>query len=148
MDSIQSLSFPINNWGHLYSLQQAVLNNKQLTGRELIINSRILNNPFLKHHDTAVIIKFLQVEQAPDYPKANNNTRQLGEMLFKDSQLESNIQVDRNVFEELRKNLMEYADIEGIHIIITIGLLSDKDHWLEGEKLQIIKLDYAMKGDI
>ena len=43
---------------------------------------------------------------------------------------------------------MEYADIEGIHIIITIGLLSDKDHWLEGEKLQIIKLDYAMKGDI
>jgi len=147
MEDIQLLSFSINNWGHLYSLQQAISHNKQLTGREINISSRILNKPFLKNHDTPVIIKFLQVDQTPDYPTANQGTHVLGQMLLTNNKLETCIQVDRNVFEELRKNLMEYADIEGIHIIITLGLLSNNDHWQDGETLQIIKLDYAMKGD-
>jgi len=147
MDDIHTLSFSINNWGHLYSLQQAVSHNNQLTGRELTISSKILNKPFLNNHDTPVMIKFLQVEKIPDYPAVDSNTHVLGNMLLTNNSLESCIQVDRNVFEELRKNLMEYADIEGIHIIVTIGLLSNNNHWQEGEELEIIKLDYAMKGD-
>jgi len=147
MDDIHTLSFSINNWGHLYSLQQAISHNNQLTGRELTINSKILNKPFLNNHDTPIMIKFLQVEKIPDYPTIDANTHVLGNMLFTNNKLESSIQVDRNVFEELRKNLMEYADIEGIHIIVTIGILSNNNHWQEGEELEIIKLDYAMKGD-
>ncbi|MCW8934875.1 MAG: hypothetical protein OQK98_09130 [Gammaproteobacteria bacterium] len=147
MDDIQLLSFSINNWGHLYSLEQAISHNKQLTGRKLSINSRILNKPFLKNHDTTVSIDFLQVDVTPEYPLINQNTHELGKISFVNGKLESSIHVDRNVFEELRKNLMEYADIEGIHIIITLGILSNNDHWKEGETLQIVKLDYAMKGD-
>jgi len=147
MEDIQLLSFSINNWGHLYSLQQAISHNQQLTGRELTISSRVLNKPFLKHHDTPVIIKFLQVDQSPNYSITKDGTHVLGQMLLTNKSLETSIQVDRNVFEELRKNLMEYADIEGIHIIISLGLLSNNDHWQDGETLDIVKLDYAMKGD-
>lgn len=147
MDNIQLLSFSINNWGHLYSLQQAISHNEQLTGRKLSISSRILNKRFLNNHDTSVTIDFHQVDQAPDYPLIEDSTHELGQMMFTNGKLVSSIQVDRNVFEELRKNLMEYADIEGIHIIITIGLLSNNDHWQDNESLKIIKLDYAMIGD-
>jgi len=147
MDNIQLLNFSINNWGHLYSLEQAISHNKQLTGHQLSINSRILNKAFLKNHDTAISIDFLQVDQAPEYPAINDITHELGQMTFTNGQLETCIQVDRNVFDELRKNLMEYADIEGIHIVITLGILSNNDHWQENETLPIVKLDYAMKGD-
>ena len=147
MDGIQLLSFSINTWGHLYSLQQAISHNNQLTGRKLTISSKILNNPFLNNHDTPVTVQFLQVDQAPDYPTVNEGLHVLGEMLFTNNKLVTSIQVDRNVFEELRKNLMEYADIEGIHIIVTMGLLSNNDQWDDSETLQVVKLDYAMKGD-
>lgn len=147
MDNIQLLSFSINNWGHLYSLEQAISHNKQLTGRKLSISSRILNKPFLNNHDTSVIIEFHQVEQSPEYPVIDDTSHELGQMKLTNGKLESSIQVDRNVFEELRKNLMEYADIEGIHIIVTIGLLCNNDHWQDNETLPIVKLDYAMKGD-
>jgi len=147
MDNIQLLSFSINNWGHLYSLEQAISHNKQLTGHKLSISSRILNKAFLNNHDTSVNIDFHQVDQTPEYPLIDDTTHELGQMIFTTGKLESSIQVDRNVFEELRKNLMEYADIEGIHIIVTIGLLSNNDRWQDNETLKIVKLDYAMKGD-
>jgi len=144
---IQTLSFPVNNWSHLYSLQQAISHNAQQTGRKLSIQGRILNQPFLHNIDTKVSIDFNQVEQAPDYPLINADLHELGLMTFNAHQLETSIKIDRNVFEELRKNLMEYADIEGIHIMITLGLLSNSEHWQNGETLQIVQLDYAMKGD-
>ncbi|MCW9047939.1 MAG: hypothetical protein OQK46_07655 [Gammaproteobacteria bacterium] len=147
MVNVQLLNFSINNWGHLYSLEQAISHNKQLTGRKLSVNSRILNKPFLNNHDTSITINFLQVDVTPEYPLINQNTYELGQITFANDKLESSIHVDRNVFEELRKNLMEYADIEGIHIMITLGILSNNDHWQAGETLQIVKLDYAMKGD-
>jgi len=144
---IQTLSFPANNWSHLYSLQQAISHNKQQTGRKLSIRGRILNQPFLQNIDTKISIDFNQVEQTPDYPLINPDLYELGLMTFKPHQLETNIKIDRRVFEELRKNLMEYADIEGIHIMITLGLLSNSEHWQIDETLQIVQLDYAMKGD-
>jgi len=147
MTKIQLLTFPVNTWSHLYSLQQAISRNDQLTGRKLTINSRVLNQPFLQHIDTLISIDFTQVDLAPDYPVLDSGLHEIGIMNFKENKLESNIKIDRSVFEELRKNLMEYADIEGIHIMITLGLLSNSEHWLSGEALQIVQLDYAMKGD-
>ena len=62
--------------------------------------------------------------------------------------LSADINVDKGVFEELRKNLMEYADIEGIHIMVTIGVvLNDNETWKNDQDLNIIQFDYAMKGD-
>ena len=121
MNKIQTLSFPINNWGHLYSLQKAISHNDQLTGRTLSINGRILGQDFLQNNDTNVSIHFLQEDVTPDYPVTDSGLHKLGVMKYSEQLLEADIKIDRNVFEELRKNLMEYADIEGIHIMITLS---------------------------
>ncbi len=147
MTRIQTLGFSVNTWNHLYSLQQAIKHNDQLTGRTLSISGRIRNQPFLQNHDTKITINFFQVEKVPDYPKLDSSTRLLGEITLVDKQLCAEIEVDGRVFEELRKNLMEYADIEGIHIMVTLGLLSDAEYWQDAESVKIIQLDYAMKGD-
>jgi len=141
------LSFSVNNWSHLYSLQKAISHLKQLTGRNLSIHGRLLNHEFLNHTDTSITIEFLQSETMPDFPRLNSGEHILGSMTLLDQQLSTQICVERSIFEELRKNLMEYADIEAIHIIVTLEILSENDSWRNGEQLNIIQLDYAMKGD-
>ena len=147
MSNIVTLRFPVSNWNHLYSLQQAITYNNMLTGRTLEIKGRILNQAFLQHKDTPISILFAQVDSTPNYPVIQSGQHELGLIQNNQQQLSAQIQVDRQVFEELRKNLMEYADIEGIHIMITLGLLSNKPTWQENSALQIVQLDYAMKGD-
>ncbi len=147
MSKIVTLKFPVNNWDHLYSLQQAIVHNSPLTGRTLGIHGRILNQPFLQNKDTDISIKFIQVDAIPSYPIITTEQFELGIISHHKNKLSTHIQVDRQVFEELRKNLMEYADIEGIHIIVTLGLLSNDDHWQEDVSLQLVQLDYAMKGN-
>jgi hypothetical protein len=147
MNKIQTLSFSINNWTHLYSLQQAIAHNEQLTGRSLSIRGRILNQAFLQNRDTPISIDFIQSDTPPTYPQIDTGTFTLGEIMLTNDQLQTRINVGRDVFEEMRKNLMEYADIEGIHIMVSLGLVSDANYWPETEALQIVKLDYAMKGD-
>ena len=112
----------------------------------------MVNLDFLSHHDTAISIMFIQADTPPDYAYVNipGNTPGmpvLGKITLNNQQLSTDIPVDKNVFEELRKNLMEYADIEGIHIVITLGLFCEKKHWNQGQSFEIIQLDYAMKGD-
>lgn len=147
MPNIITLRFPVNNWNHLYSLQQAITHNNMLTGRTLEIKGRILNQAFLQHKDTPISIQFTQVDSTPNYPVIQSEQHELGLIQYSQQQLSTQIQVDRQVFEELRKNLMEYANIEGIHIMVTLGLLSDKTAWQENSTLQAVQLDYAMKGD-
>ncbi len=147
MKSISTVKFAINNWNHLYSLQQAIAHNKQLTGRDLSINGRILNSTFLNHIDTTIRINFLQCDTPPDYPLVDKINYQLGSIKLENKHLATHISVDRNIFEELRKNLMEYADIDGIHIIVTVGVLSESKVWNEQQTLPIVQLDYAMQGD-
>lgn len=147
MNMIQLLSFPINRWSHLYSLQQAVKHNQQLSGRKLSIRGRIVNQAFLQHCDTHIQIDFLQVNNPPNYPQLDQTSQQLGLLQFTEQQLTAHIQVDKEVFEELRKNLMEYSAIEGINIMLTLGLLSNNEHFQKTESLPIVQLDYAMKGD-
>ena len=149
---IQQLNFSINNWSHLYSLQQAVQHNQQHTGRILGITGQIRNSSFLHNSDTAVNVRFLQCSDIPDYPEDEMTgispaPAVLGSMQYHNNQLSSEIIVDQRVFEELRKNLMEYADIDGIHIMVTLGVATDADHWLPDQQLNILQLDYAMKGD-
>ncbi len=162
---MKQIKFSINNWEHLYSLQQAVVHSNQLTGRTLGIRGRVKNSAFLNHRDTGISITFVQLDSTPSYPlhtsPANTagNTPDipvLGTIALSNQQLSTEISVDRAVFEELRKNLMEYADIEGIHIMVTLGLccknehkaeLSDAAIWAENQSLEIVQLDYAMKGD-
>ncbi|VAW66866.1 hypothetical protein MNBD_GAMMA08-2192 [hydrothermal vent metagenome] len=151
MPEIKTLSFPISQWEHLYSLQQAISHQQQLNGCELEISGCISNHDFLQKNDTPVSIKFLLVDSPPNYSLLDSKLYELGVMTLTNQQLETEIKIERAVFEELRKNLMEYGEIDGIHIIVTLGLLCDAEHWAEhwaeNKSLQIVQLDYAMKGD-
>jgi len=158
---MKQIKFSINNWDHLYSLQQAIAHSNQLTGRTLGIRGSVRNSAFLNRLDTRISITFVQLDSAPDYPlrKLSANTPAthiLGAMTLCNQQLSTEISVDRDIFEELRKNLMEYADIDGIHIVVTLGLCDESEHldkspeeaiWAENQSLEIVQLDYAMKGD-
>ena len=143
---LKNLSFSVNNWNHLYSLQAAVQHNQQGTGRSLTIQGRLLNQAFLQHQDTPVCIRFIQSDQPPEYASELDRLV-LARVQRAADGLNCEIAVDRGVFEELRKNLMEYADIEGIHIMVTLGLLSEQAEWPDNESLPLLELNYAMKGD-
>ena len=146
--NIHSLSFSVNHWDHLYSLQQAIDFRQQQDGRSLTITGQIRNHPFLKHTDTQISIRFTLLKEAPAYPESiETGLYILGSMRYSAGQLEAEISVNADVFEELRKNLMEYGDIDGIHIVITLGVFSTLDYWPEEEILNILQLDYAMRGD-
>jgi len=143
---IKTLKFSINGWTHLYSLQQAIQFNEQKTGRTLSINGRVVGNEFLNQQDTDISIKFIQTDDTPVYSSLGGLFK-LAELQLENRNLNTEIKVDRQVFEELRKNLMEYGDIDGIHIIVTLGVLSNENNWHEGTSLNLVQLDYAMKGD-
>jgi len=148
MNSVtHSLSFSINNWEHLYSLQTAILHNRQRSGRSLSIKGRILNHPLFNQQDTAIVIQFLQTDEPPVYATARNQQPLLGLLNYAGQQLSCEIAVDRQVFEELRKNLLEYADIDGIHIMLSLGIICEQETWPENSALELVQLDYAMKGD-
>lgn len=147
MNSIQQFKFSINNWQHLYSLQLAIDHNQQLTGSSLSIQGSIINQVFLHNKTTDISIGFAMLDAVPEYPMLNNDTYQLGLLEYSSLKLSTNIQIDRKVFDELRKNLMEYADIEGIHIVVTMGIILDEKHCTDNKSYPIVQFDYAMKGD-
>ena len=111
------------------------------------ISGQLLNDTFLDKTKTEIDIHFIQTENPPEYSENYNGEYIIGVMTSSENKLFSEIHIDKLVFEELRKNLMEYADIEGIHIMISLGVLSENEIWKKDEDLNIIQLDYAMKGD-
>jgi len=144
---IKLISFSVNNWIHLYSLEQAIQKNQLASGGSLSIHGKIMNCEWLDNQDMPVEITFNKATETPPYASTNEQTIILGKITRQDDKITSSIPVDENVFEELRKNLMEYADIDGIHIIVTLGVLLDDKQWPVNGTLKLVKLDYAMKGD-
>ncbi len=147
---LHTLSFSINHWDHLYSLHKAIQFNQQQTGRELSIRGNIRNHDFLHNQDCSIALRFLLSNGTPGYTTVNLSGEPrpvLGNVQLDNDQLSAEITVGPPVFEELRKNLMEYGDIEGIHIVVSIGVLSPHSHWQAGESLPLLEMDYAMKGD-
>lgn len=144
--SIKTIKFSINSWSHLYSLEQAIERAEQATGKHLSINGIIRKEPLFNDKDTPITISFDQVDGIPDY-RTHEQHKVLGQITYDKGNLMCSLPVDERVFEELRKNLMEYADIDGIHIVIILGLILQNDNWPQNTSADIIKLDYAMRGD-
>lgn len=145
--SIKLISFSVNNWIHLYSLEQAIAKEQQLSGGSLSINGKIRNNALFDNQDTAVEITFNKTIDSPQYHITDNDLLVLSNISRQPDKICSNLLVDEKVFEELRKNLMEYADIDGIHIVVTLGVLLDNQSWPFNKEIPLVKVDYAMKGD-
>ena len=145
--SIKLISFSVNNWIHLYSLEQAIRKQQQVTGGSLTIQGTARNIELLANQDSAIEITFHKVTGVPEHELTDSQAIVLGEISRQENKIVSEIPVEESVFEELRRNLMEYADIEGIHIMVTLGLLLDDAQWPVNKTAKLVKLDYAMKGD-
>ena len=141
------IQFPVNNWSHLYSLERAIINAEQASGNQLSIHGRALNNDYLERKDTEIKIDFYQINATPSYSLSNDQIMILGQITRQQDGLNCELQLDSRVFNELKKNLLEYADIDGIHIMVTLGILDDAEHWATGTSKPLVKLDYAMRGD-
>lgn len=141
------IQFSINNWSHLYSLEQAINRALDASGQNLTIQGTLRKQDFLDNQDTEIYINFYQVDDIPSYSEGPEGKLILGEIQRLPNKLECKLPVDAGVFDEMRKNLMEYADIDGIHIMVTLGLLLNHSSWPINSSVPIVKLDYAMRGD-
>ena len=140
------LKFSINSWNHLYSLKAAIERQYNGRGNLLSIEGNIRNNPLNDHRDTPILIKFRNVQGKPDYETNSSGGLILGVLNNLDGQLQAQLSVNDDVFEELRKNLMEFGDIDGIHIVVSIELENKLDNNIN-QPLNILDVKYAMKGD-
>lgn len=137
--------FTVDTWQHLYSLQHAVQQAENLSANRLIIKGSIRNDTRFDRRDMPIELTFSQWT-TPQYRHTTDNQIILGQLLRNDS-LSADIPVDARVFAELKKNLIEYIGIEGIHIVFTIGLILFAYDWPEKTTADIVQIDYAMKGD-
>ena len=144
---ITQLRFSVSNWAHLYSLQQAILRAEKASGKTLSIHGKIRDASVLDNEDTPITVDFYQVDGTPNYSSDAHDQLVLGQMRRHPDGLHTALPVDASVFEEMRRNLMEYADIDGIHIIVSIGLRLANGNWPMQQSVDIIQLDYAMRGD-
>ena len=141
------LKFSINNWQHLYSLKDAISKSNEESGKSLTVTGTIRNDSLLQNHDTQIEIHFKQAPQFPDYDSTDEGELILGYLNKSNQGLNTVLDINESVFEEMKKNLIEYADIDGIHIVMSCDVITEHDHWQDNTALKIISLDYAMRGD-
>lgn len=137
--------FTVDTWQHLYSLQHAVQRAENLPANRLVIKGSIRNDTRFDRRDIPIQLTFSQLA-TPQYKHTSDKQIIFGQLLRNDS-LSADIPVDPQVFAELKKNLVEYIGIDGIHIVFTIGLMLFAHDWPEKTAADIVQIDYAMKGD-
>ena len=142
-----TFKFSANNWQHLYSIKQAIIKANDETGASLKINGTIRNDALLNQQDTKIEIIFKQVSDFSDYKKTQQDELILGQLKKNPDSLHTTLYINEAIFIELKKNLIEYVDIEGIHIVVSCTLLMQQDDWQEKSFFDIVSLDYAMRGD-
>ncbi len=143
------VKFPINRWKHLYSLEQAILHASEDTGRRLIIDGSCPVVDFLDNQKLDFELTLVNVTQYPQYRKLHGDQRVLASLRYdeKTRSLKGEMQVDNQVFEELRNNIIEYSAIDGIFIEATLGLRFERDKMpVEGEEIEMIAFEYAMRS--
>lgn len=141
-----SIKFSINNWEYLYSFKAAIERKQQAKGNTLTITGSIRSTTLTDHQDTPILIELINVHGIPDYQTNPSGEAILGILRHHNQRLHTQITIDDDVFEEFRKNLMEYADIDGIHIIVSIEL-EGKPNISTSQIMNILDVKYAMKGD-
>ncbi|MCW8956983.1 MAG: hypothetical protein OQL09_08875 [Gammaproteobacteria bacterium] len=146
MSNNSIITFPINSWNHLYSLKAAIEHKQQSKGKVLAIVGSIRNTPLTQRQDTPIFIELLNVHGSPNYQTNTSGEIILGTLHYQDQGLKTQLSIDDEVFEEFRKNLMEYGDIEGIHIVVSLELEGNPDIATR-QTMNILDLKYAMKGD-
>jgi hypothetical protein len=143
--TITVFKFALDTWQHLYSLQQAIEQTDGLSGNRLSISGVIRKQAAFHNRDIPIQITFTSNDN-PHYKKTADQQIIFGQLSHGDA-LHAEIQISAPVFRELKQNLIEYMGIEGIHILITIGLHYTESDWQQLRSSHIVQLDYAMKGE-
>ena len=143
------VKFPINRWKHLYSLEQAILHASEDSGRRLVIDGSCPVVDFLENQKLNFELTLVNVTQYPQYRKLHGDQRVLASLRYdeKAQSLKGEMQVDSQVFEELRNNIIEYSAIDGIFIEATLGLRFQRDKLpAEADEIEMIAFEYAMRS--
>ncbi|MDH5424641.1 MAG: hypothetical protein OEY29_06605 [Gammaproteobacteria bacterium] len=143
------LKFPINRWKHLYSLEQAILHASEDTGRHLLIGGSCPAVDFLASQKLSFELTMVNVSQYPQYRKLHDGHLVLASLIYDAGKqsLKGEMQIDSQVFEELRNNIVEYSAIDGIFIEATMGLrFAATEVLADGEKVDMIAFQYAMRS--
>ena len=143
--TITTFKFALNTWQHLYSLQRAVDHTDNLSGNSLVVKGIVHNAPLFNRPEVPIEICFTASDQ-PHYKKSAGHQIIFGQLKYNNA-LTAEIPVSTDVFNELKKNLQEYLGIDGIHIMITVGLIHLDHPWQASDSADIVQLDYAMKGE-
>ena len=145
----RTIKFPINQWKHLYSLEQAILHASEDTGRHLVVDSSCPSVEFLAGQKLNFELTLVNVSEYPQYRKLHGGDMVLATLSYDDKSqsLKGEMKVDSQVFEELRNNIIEYSAIDGIFIEATLGLRLARDQKLENDnRVDMISFEYAMRS--
>ena len=142
-----ALKFSINHWQHLYSIKEAISKTYQDNGKTLSISGNLINSPLFDNQTTSIIINFKETEEFADYPATSGGDLIIGQLTKNNQGLSTTININEAVFTELKKNIIEYTDIEGIHIVVTLIIRAQTEKWTDTSSADILSLAYAMKGD-
>lgn len=141
-----TINFSINSWQHLYSLKAAIERKQQAAGSTLTIQGVIRNTPLTEHQDTPILITFNKARGIPTYQTDSSGKIILGKLHYQNQCLTTELAIDDEIFNELKKNLLEYGEIDGIHIVVSLELESEA-RINSNQEINILDLKYAMKGD-
>lgn len=141
------LKFSINHWQHLYSIKEAISITHHGNGKTLSISGKLINSPLFDNQTTGIIIYFKEIEEIADYPCTQSGDLIFGQLTKNNHELSTTININEAIFTELKKNIIEYTDIEGIHIVVSLIIKTPTETWTDTGSADIISLEYAMKGD-
>lgn len=151
----QQLKFPINQWKHLYSLEQAVKHAVDDTGRRLMIDGSCPSVAFFDNQKLLFELTLVNVADYPDYRQTSTGDRVLSELTLSlndegEALLSGEMQLDNQVFEELRKNILEYSLIDGIFIEMQLTVLWPDNITTPADvtnnNIDMLSLHYAMRS--
>jgi len=141
-----NIKFSIDRWEHMYSLKAAIERKNDATGNKLCLQGTIHNSTLPNHPETPVLIELSNVHELPTYPINKSDELILGTLNYQNHKFHSQLSVNGEIFNELKKNLIEYGNIDGIHIVVNIEL-EGAPEYNEQQHINILNLTYAMKGD-
>lgn len=143
------VKFPINRWKHLYSLEQAILHASEDTGRQLIVDGASPSVECLSNQKLNFELCLVNVSQYPQYRKLHGGQMVLATLVYDEEKqiLTGEMQIDNEVFDELRNNIIEYSGIDGIFIEATLGLRFPAiEELVTGAEVKMVSFEYAMRS--
>lgn len=142
------IRFPLDRWNSLYSLASAVSERRRASDHALVLKG----SGACENRACGIELVLERYHDAPAYAETAAHRTILGTCTVRehDDRVEINgtIPVPAEVFAELLKNLVEYSGIDGIQVMITLGIEADAFPGTPAVRLSVTRLDYALRSQL